>query len=174
MDDTQTTLGRRFRTPAHPDILSALGRALYCFLSLEESLTAVMYDAGAADLSETRSKMAGDKEKALEDLAKRYRAASNGAQVAAVLDAAAVAFGDARKSVRNELLHAHPFTVGYDAKGTYLPGLAYTAKHGKSWKTVARSSDDLLDLATEIEHAIDPLSRARDAVKKLPLAALQP
>jgi integrase len=31
VDDTHTTLGRSFRTPAHPEILSALGRALYCF-----------------------------------------------------------------------------------------------------------------------------------------------
>lgn len=132
-----------------------------------------MYDAGAADLSATRSKMAGDKQKALEKLAHRYRAASNGAQVADLLDSAAVAFSDARSSVRNELLHAHPFTVGFDAKGIYLPGLAYTAKDGTSWKTVARSPEDLLDLAARIEQAIDPLSRARDAVKSLPLSALQ-
>lgn len=110
----------------------------------------------------------------MKDLADRYRTASNGSQVAALLDAAADAFGDARQSVRNELLHAHPFTVGYDAKGTYLPGLAYTAKNGQSWKTVARSPEDLLDLAARIEQAIDPLSRARDAVNKLPLSALQP
>ena len=118
MDEAHTTLGRRFRTPAHPDILSALGRALYCFLSLEESLTAVIHDAGAGDLSETRSKMAGEKQRALKKLATRYRAASNGAQVPAILDAAAVAFGEAREYVRNELLHAHPFTVGYYQMGT--------------------------------------------------------
>jgi len=57
--------------------------------------------------------------------------------------------------------------------GTYLPGLAYTAKNGQSRKTVARSPADLLDLAARIEQAIDPLSRVRDAVNKLPLPALR-
>jgi hypothetical protein len=83
-------------------------------------------------------------------------------------------FGDVRATVRNELLHAHPFTAGTDAAGAYLPGLAYTAKDGKSWKTVARTPEDLLDLATKIEIAIDPLNNAREAVRRLPLSALLP
>ena len=174
MDDTHTTLGRRFRTPAHPDILAALGRALYCFLSLEESLTAVMYDAGAADLSETRSKMAGGKEEALKNLAKRYGGASNGAQVAAVLDAAADAFGDARDSVRNELLHAHPFTVGYEADGIYLLGLAYTAQ-GRQVLENGGSKPGRPGRPSDSDRGSNrPAQRARDAVKNLPLSALQP
>lgn len=173
-DGTHRTLGRNFRTPAHPDMLSAMGRALYNFLSLEESVTAVMYDAGAADLSETRAKVAGEKQQALEQLAELYRAASNGASVADLLDAAAASFGDVRARVRNELLHAHPYTEGYQEDGTYLPGLAYTAKDGKSWKTVARSPEEVLDLAAQIEDAISPLSAARDAVRRLPLSALLP
>jgi hypothetical protein len=120
-DDTYTTLGRHFRTPAHPDVLAALGRAVYCFLSLEEGVTAVLYEAGAADLSTTRAEMAGGKEQALRDLAD---------QVATVLDKAAAAFHVARSTIRNELLHAHPFTAGRDDSGTYLPGLGYTAKDG--------------------------------------------
>jgi hypothetical protein len=71
-DNTHSTLGRSFRTPAHPALLAALGRASYCFLSLEETVTAILYEAGrgAADLSTTRGKMAGDKEDALGQLAK--------------------------------------------------------------------------------------------------------
>lgn len=72
-DGTHVTLGLRFRTPAHPHVLAALGRALYCFLSLEESVTAILFDAGAATLPMTRAKMAGDKEQAIVDLADRYR-----------------------------------------------------------------------------------------------------
>jgi len=173
-DGTHVTLGRRFRTPAHPHVLAALGRALYCFLSLEESVTAILFDAGAATLSMTRAKMAGDKEQAIVDLADRYRSSPLGGAVAVTLDQAVVAFRSARKSVRNELLHTHPYTAGEDGEGNYLPGLAYTAKDGQSWKTVSRTPEDLLDLATVIEHAVDPLSAARNAVQTLPLSALQP
>ncbi len=45
---THVTLGRRFRTPAHPHVLAGLGRALYCFLSLEESVTAILFDANVS------------------------------------------------------------------------------------------------------------------------------
>jgi hypothetical protein len=82
--------------------------------------------------------------------------------------------GVARESARNELLHAHPYTAREDDEGNYLPGLAYTAKDGQSWKTVSQTPEDLLDLATEIERAVDPLSAARNAVQALPLSALQP
>lgn len=173
-DDTHTTLGRSFRTPAHPDVLAALGRASFCFLSLEETVTAILNEAGAADLSTARGKMPGGKEQALEQLAKQYKQSGNGGHVAAALDSAKAAFGEARATVRNELLHAHPFTAGTDAAGTYLPGLAYTARDGKSWKTVARTPEDLLDLAAKIELAIDPLNGAREAVQQLPLSALLP
>jgi hypothetical protein len=173
-EDTHTTLGRNFRTPAHADVLAALGRVLYSFLSLEDGVTAILYDAGAADLSASRAKMAGEKEQALRELAERYRQSSNGHDVASSLDAAADAFGAARETVRNEVLHAHPFTAGEDSAGAYLPGLAYTAKDGKSWKTIARTPEDLLDLAAKVEDAINPLSAARDAVSHLPLSVLGP
>lgn len=171
-DDTYTTLGRHFRTPAHPDVVSALGRALFCFLSVEESVTAILYDAGAATLPLARAKMAGDKETALRDLADRYRRSTKGTSVAGALDAAAAAFGTARRTIRNEMLHAHPFTAGEDSDGQYLPGLAYTAKDGKSWKTISRSPVDLLDLASDIERALDPLARARRMVQATPLTSL--
>lgn len=171
-DDTHTTRGRQFRTPAHPDVLMALGRALYNFLNLEESVTAILYEAGAAPLPVTRGKMAGAKEAALQALAHEYRSSPNGQDVANALDRAVTEFGRARGTIRNELLHAHPFTVGEDADGSYLPGLAYTAKDGESWKTISRSPEDLLDLAVEIERALDPLNTARMLVRGTPLTTL--
>ena len=126
-DETHATLGRRFRTPAHPDVLAALGRALFCFLSLD---------------------------------------------IADALDAAVAAFRKARQSIRNELLHAHSFTACTDSDGRYLPGLAYTAKDGQSWKTISRSPQDLLDLAAAMEDALDPLNAARRLVQCTPLSAI--
>lgn len=120
--ETHITLGRGFRTPAHPDVLSALGRALFCLLNLEESVTAILHDAGAATPPLTRAKMAGGKESALADLANSYRARPDGKDVADAIDAAVTAFRQARKSVRNELLHAHPFTAGHDAEGRHAGG----------------------------------------------------
>jgi hypothetical protein len=171
-DDTHSTLGRSFRTPAHPELLAALGRALFSFLSLEETVTAIVYDAGAATLPMTRAKMAGGKEAALQDLADRYRDLPEGAAIADALDGAVAAFRHARQSLRNELLHAHPFTAGTDSDGQYMPGLAYTARDGKSWRTVARGPDDLLELAAAIEEALDPLNSARELVQNKPLSSL--
>lgn len=128
-NDAHTTLGRTFAIPADPDMLTAMGRALYNFLYLEELLTAVIHYAGAADLSITRGKMAHEKQQALEQLAGRYRKASNGAEAADEVDAAATAFGEVRTRVRSELLHAHP----------QAQGLGYTARDGQSWNTVART-----------------------------------
>ncbi|MBP3978497.1 hypothetical protein [Microbacterium sp. BLY] len=172
VDGKHVTLGRKFRTPAHPDVLVALGRAQYTFLSLEESVTAILYDAGAATLPETRGKMAHAKGQALRDLAATYREHPDGLAVAESIDAAFAAFDHARDVVRNKLSHAHPFTAGQDAHGSYLPGLAYTAKDGKSWRTLAATPEDLLNFATEIERAITPLGAARRAVKAMPLADL--
>lgn len=171
-EDTHSTLGRRFRTPAHPEILSALGRVLYNFLSLEESVTAILYDSGFSTLSASRAKMAGAKEKELKTLANLYRESGQGEATAAALDHAAETFGQVRKTVRNELLHAHPYTVGKDKEGKYLPGLAYTTKDAASWKTLVQEPRDLLNLASEIENAIDPLSEARRKVQMTPLSTL--
>lgn len=168
VDDTHVTLGRSFRTPAHPDVLSALGRAQYTFLSLEETVTAILYDAGAATLPETRGKMASAKEDALEQLADKYRQRDE-SDIADLLDDARRALKDTRRSVRNKLSHAHPYTAGKDVTGNYMPGLAYTVRDGSSWETLAETPDDLLDLATEIEKVIDPLGAARQAVHLTPL-----
>lgn len=168
------TLGRSFRTPAHPEVLAALGRVYFTVLSLEESVTAILYESGHIGLSEARGKMAGQKEDDLGALARLYRKHPRGVSTADGLDAAKAAFGNVRKRLRNPLSHAHPFTAGADADGNYLPGLAYTVRDGSSWRTLAIIPDDLLDLVVEAEQAIDPLGAARRAVQQLPLSSLRP
>lgn len=66
------TLGQHFRTPAHPDVLLALGRVMFNFFGLEETVAAILYEAGVSDLSTTRGKMAKAKQRDLESLAGRY------------------------------------------------------------------------------------------------------
>jgi hypothetical protein len=171
-DDTHTTLGRRFRVPAHPDVLTALGRATYSFLAIEETVTAILAEAGYCNLAVARGMMAGQKESALRLVADGYRGASDAATADALV-AGADAFRDIRKGARNELLHAHPFTAGKDEKGAYMPGLGYTIPDGSSWKTLTQTPDDLLDLATTIEGAITPLTDAREAVAANPLPGSQ-
>jgi hypothetical protein len=153
-------------------VLAALGRALFCFLSIEEAVTAIVYESGASTLPMMRAKVAGTKETALQDLADRYRAARSGVAVANSLDAAVIEFRAARQQIRNVLLHAHPFTAGSDSDGNYMPGLAYTARDGQSWRTVSQSPEDLLDLAEAIEGALDSLNAARELVQATPLSAL--
>lgn len=171
-EGTHVTFGRRFRTPAHPKVLMALGRAQYTFLSLEETVSAILYEAGMMTLPKARGKMAGEKEQALGNLSVKYRQASTGAGIADALDAAVLAFKEARQLARNKLSHAHPFTAGTDSEGNYLPGLGFTVKDGSSWETLASTPEDLLDFAAEVELAIDPLNAARKAVRQTPLSML--
>lgn len=171
-DSTHETLGYRYRTPAHPEVIAALGRAVYNFLSLEETVSAILYEAQGTPLPETRSKMAKRKEDGLRSLAKKYAATPAGVEVAELLRKAAKALEEAREVVRNRVLHAHPYTAGEDADGEYLPGLAYTAQDGKSWQYIAQTPSDLLDLAARVEEAIDPLANARQAVKEFPLCRM--
>lgn len=88
------------------------------------------------------------------------------------MDAAVLAFKEARQLVRNKLSHAHPFTAGTDSEGNYLPGLGFTVKDGSSWETLTSTPEDLLDLATEVELAIGPLDAARAAILQTPLSML--
>lgn len=165
------TLGQHFRTPAHPDVLMALGRVMFNFLSLEETVATILYEVGVSDLSTTRGKMAKAKGRALESLADLYRQQPGGKPVAECLDAACLAFHEVRQSVRNRVMHAHPFTAGKDEEGNYLPGLGYTFPHGREWITVATSPDDLLALAHAVEGAGVVMNEARTAVRNTPLAS---
>ena len=72
-NDTHTTDGERYRTPAHPLVVAALGRALWNFLPLEESVVAILYEGGAMTLTDARSLMASGKEHALVDLKDRLQ-----------------------------------------------------------------------------------------------------
>lgn len=150
----------------------ALGRAQYTFLNLEENVSAILYEAGMMALPEARGKMAGEKEQALTNLSEKYRQAPTGSGIADALDAAVLAFKEARQLVRNKLSHAHPFTAGTDSEGNYLPGLGFTVKDGSSWETLASTPEGLLDLATEVELAIGPLDAARAAILQTPLSML--
>ena len=98
-DDTRHTLGRAFRTPAHPQVLAALGRALYSFLSIEESVAAILYEAGDCTLPKARAKMAGAKKQALTQLASKYRTSAAGGAVADSLDKAAHSFGVVKDAI---------------------------------------------------------------------------
>jgi hypothetical protein len=172
--DGHETLGRSFRTPAQPEFVEALGRAVFNFLYLEEIVSTIVNEAGASSSpSETRRSAAEGKVKALRKLEGRYRRHPRGAEAADALKAATDVFEEQRQEVRNALLHAHPFTAGTDEHGNYLPGLAHTEGSGRAWRTVASSPEDLLDLAARIETALDPLNTARMAVGCLPITDLE-
>jgi hypothetical protein len=161
VNDTHTTDGEHYRTPAHPLLISALGRAVWNFLSLEETVVAILYEAGTHDLGEARSMMAGAKAEALRRLGPWLRQRGASHHLVSTIEVAYEAFDLARSEYRNALLHASPFTAGYEEDGTYRPGLAMTTPSGL---VDARAPLDLHSLAHRIEDAIDPLSAARMGV----------
>lgn len=154
-----------FRTPAHPEMIAALGRAMWNFFSLEEGIVAILNQAKASDLDASRALDAKEKERRLrqrkDDLA-RQGAPSD---LLTALDKTVEEFRRVRKKYRNALAHAHAFTAGYDDNGTYLPGLSHTAKDGSRLE-LAREARDLLDIAHEIEEAGKPIDEARRALSK--------
>jgi len=165
-NDIHTTDGETYRSPAHPQMVAALGRAQWNFFSLEETVVAILYEAGEFSLVSGRSLTAGDKAKCLRKLIARLEGEGAPQDVADALKKAETAFDHARASYRNALSHAHPFTAGYAQDGTYLPGLAHTTKHLQT--VLAREAADLHEIAHRIEDAISPLGDAREALKRLP------
>ena len=145
-------------------MVSALGRAIWNCLSQEETVVAILVEAGQMSVSKARSGDAGEKEAGLKQLRKRLNDENARPDVLEALDAGIEAFNQVRKQARNALSHAHPFTVGYDEQGAYHPGLAHTSRGVE--RRLADGPAELLDLAHEVEEAIEPLSRARDAVRK--------
>lgn len=160
---THSTLGHEFRTPAHPDVLVALGRATFNFLNIEEPVVAIAHEAGLSTLPVVRAKMAGETERALQGLADTYRASAKGLDVANALDLAVSAFRAAREAIRNELAHAHPFTAGTDADGNYMPGLGYHREGWKSWKEISPGTRPLCR-----SHAGPPARRSAPRVRTRP------
>jgi hypothetical protein len=157
------TAGERYRTPAHPDMIETLGRAMWNALALEEQVVAILYEAGAADWRDARRLTAGRLEERLRELGPELAAEGAGPAVPIVIEQAADAFGDVRRRYRNALAHARAYTAGHGADGRVLPGLAHDRKDGR----VERFSDPdaLLRAAHEIEKAIDPLGEARIVVR---------
>ena len=145
-------------------MIAALGRALWNFLSLEESVVAILHEAEFQALDEARRGTAGSKESALRGLRNKLNEQGAPADVIDEVDRGIEAFSAARSEWRNAISHAHPFTAGYAEDGTYLPGLSYTPPRGVH-RTIARNAADLHQIAHRIEDAIDPLSDAREAVR---------
>ena len=74
--------------------------------------------------------------------------------------------------MRKKLSHAHPYTVGRESEGNYMPGLGYTVSDDSSWKTLSTTPEDFLGLAADVEQAISALGNARRAVRELPVSKL--
>jgi hypothetical protein len=161
-DADHETLGVPFRTPCPPEMACAIGRAIWNFLSLEGQVASLLVDCNEADRHEARHLMAGDKANRTNRAAKRY-AAKGDTQVAQLLRAASDAFRDATTQYRNALSHASLFTVSRNAEGEGLPGLARTTANGT--EGLATSPEEVLEMATQIEAAREPVADARRAVR---------
>lgn len=160
MDDAHTTCGNHFRIPAHPDMVAALGRAMWNFFSLEEGIVAILYQAHASDLNDSRSLDPKGKERRLKQLRDSLARQPTSPDLINALDQALTEFNRVRQQYRNALAHAHAFTAGYDDDGTYLPGLSHTARDG-SQVELGREASDLLKIAHEIEDAGRPIGQVR-------------
>jgi hypothetical protein len=164
-DDSHTTGGRRFITPAHPGMVAALGRALWNFLALEETAVAILYMAGGRAsgeiLAEARALDAGGKKEKLQALRDSEAAEGWSPELAQLLERGIADFDSARRTRRNALLHAHAFTVEFSGDH-YQPGLAHTNRR-QEVVYLARNTDELLDIAEEIERSGRSLDRFRVA-----------
>lgn len=161
-EDDHVTLGVRFRTPSPPEIATAIGRAIYNFLSLEGQVAALLVDAGESDRTESRKLMAGEKANRLRRAAKRYDRGGDTA-VAQALRAAAKAFDSATRDERNALAHASLFAANRTPEGEVEPGLAMTDGEGNA--ILATSAEEILDMASRIEAAREPVAAARRAAR---------
>ncbi|ACU60711.1 hypothetical protein [Chitinophaga pinensis] len=161
LNDTNTTDGVYYRIPSHPAIISALGRCLYNYLALEESVVAIIYEADETALTLVRTKMGNAKVQALTKFTKNLQ--SNGApqHLIDTLEKAIAAFDTITRKYRNAIAHATPFTAGKDESGSYMPGLFFRIENTYLYKP-----DDLHRVALAIEEAIDPLGNARMAVRE--------
>ncbi len=126
-------------------------------------MAATLARAGAATLSDARSKTAGRKQELMIRLRDSLAGQDADPELVAALDGAIAAFDRARSEHRNVLSHIYGFTVGRDDDGAYLPGVAHVTSDGRDL-TVAETPAQLLTIAHEIEEAIDPLDAAREAV----------
>jgi hypothetical protein len=168
-DDSHTTCDEHFRIPAHPEMVAALGRAMWNFFSLEEGIVAILAKAQAADLNTARSLDPEGKEKRLRQLTNDLTRRKAPGELLDALKETVDDFRRLRKKYRNALAHAHAFTAGYDDDGTYLPGLSHTARDG-SRQLLAHEAQELLAIAHEIEEGGRPIGRARRLLSALTTA----
>jgi len=162
-NDTHTTDGEHYRTPAHPETVAALGRAIWSFLALEGIVASILYEAGVCGLDAARGLDAGDKEHALQGLRSSLAMRNAPPEVLESLDEAIKAFRHARSEYRNALAHATPYTAGRDEDGTYRPGLVLRLPDGS--RLHAGEPSDLHKIAHRIEDASSALNAARRAIR---------
>lgn len=161
-NDTHTTDGERCRIPAHPRMIAALGRAMWNFLSLEETAVAILATVGTHSLTRARALMAGGKEKALRRAQAELQAKGAPPDVLTAMQRGIGAFGLARSEYRNALAHAGLFTAGYDDDGTYLPGIALKGDSGS--ERLIRDATELHAEARVIEDCSAQLGEAKVAI----------
>lgn len=161
-NDTHTTDGFHYRTPAHPLMIAALGRAMWNFISLEEEAVAILAEVGTTTLGAARKLQAGEKESWLRRTLKELRDLGASQELLDSLKLGIDEFGIVRSHYRNGLAHAGLFTVGYEADGTYLPGMSLDPKGAD--KLIISEASELHALAEEIEDSGSGLGKARRAI----------
>ncbi|HST55280.1 MAG TPA: hypothetical protein VLJ42_05215 [Solirubrobacteraceae bacterium] len=158
-NDTYTTDGVQYRTPAHPLMIAALGRALWNFLSVEEQACAILNEVGTTTLAAARALTAGEKERRLRRALGELRQRGAPQTLLASFDQGIKDYCVARRRYRNGLAHAGLFTSGYDPDGTYKPGISLEPKGQQ--KIVIAEAPDLHAIAIEIEDLSSGLGQAR-------------
>lgn len=128
-ESAYNSLGRHFRTPAHPDVLLALGRAHYTFLSLEETVVAILYDAQFMGLDQSRVLMAGGKV----DMLRRWPSATGAARTASTSRRLSTT-----RSQRSTIC-ATPSVTAYFMLNRSRLGSMTTATISRAWPTPAKT-----------------------------------
>lgn len=158
-DNTFVTNGITYRTPGHPEIISAIGRALWNFLNLEEQVVAILSEGKFMSLEESRKLMAAGKAKKLNKFKNKLLRESAPSELIIALQVAYDEFNYVTQCYRNAISHASPYTARYEDDGTYIPGISLFTNMPVNIESVGVG-----DIAMEIEKAIDSLSNARTLV----------
>jgi hypothetical protein len=163
-NDAHTTDGRHYTIPAHPEMIAAIGRVVWTFLTLEETAVAILFETGTHSLGDARQLTMGKKETALKGARKRLSDENAPAEVLQLMDRGRQAFRRARLDYRNPLCHAGLFTVGYEDDGTYLPGVSLKSVRGKRQHIC--DAEAMHAMALSLEGCCTELNQARTAVRE--------
>jgi hypothetical protein len=161
-NDTHTTDGVHYRTPSHPKMIAALGRAMWNFIAVEEQAAAILHEVGTLDLSDARALDAGGKQNELGRARKDLRRRGAPKELLDQFKQGIEEFGFARSQYRNGLAHAGQFTVRYDEDGTYRPGMSLQPKGEK--KLVIKDARELHAVAKAIEDLGSGIGQARRSI----------